>query len=102
MTEIIAACVGLAALAGGVAVITKLVKFLKKLSDAIDDWQGEPDRPGVPGRPGVMQRLEKIEAQLKPNGGHSTRDVVNRVEQSTRRIEDTLVATLEAQRGDID
>ena len=46
-----------------------------------DDWQGVPARPGVPGHPGVMERLGNIEGQLKPNGGASMHDAVNRIEQ---------------------
>lgn len=89
----------------GRAVWWLAVKVLRPLALVIDDWRGEPDRPGVPGRPGVMvqlaelrtllateqlarramerrldeqaARLTAIEAQLKPNGGGSLRDVVD-------------------------
>ena len=30
----------------------------------LDDWRGTEARPGVPRRPGVMERLEKIEADV--------------------------------------
>jgi len=30
----------------------------------LDDWRGTESRPGVPRRPGVMERLEKIEADV--------------------------------------
>ncbi|WP_433252835.1 hypothetical protein ACQPYK_08520 [Streptosporangium sp. CA-135522] len=92
MTDILAVCVALAVLAGGAAVVAKLLSVIKRVHNALDDWQGEPERPGVPARPGVMERLAAIEAQLKPNGGHSTRDVVNRVEQTVRQIEHALTA----------
>ncbi|MEU8035721.1 hypothetical protein [Streptosporangium sp. NPDC049078] len=100
MPDILAVCVALAVLAGGAAVVVKLLALIKKGGDILDDWRGEPGRPGVPARPGVMARLEAIEAQLKPNGGHSTRDVVNRVEQSVRRVEDTLGVALGERRED--
>ncbi|GAA1749347.1 hypothetical protein [Nonomuraea bangladeshensis] len=98
MTEILAVSVALATLAGGITVVTKLVRFLKKMGDAVDDWQGEPARHGVPARPGVMERLATIEEQLHPNHGSTLRDVVNRVENGVRRVEDGLAAHLDAHR----
>jgi hypothetical protein len=44
-----------------------------------EDWNGELARPGVDGRDGVMVRLAAIEGELKPNGGGSMRDAVNRL-----------------------
>jgi hypothetical protein len=38
---------------------------LSKMDDLLDDWRGTDARPGVPRRPGVMERLEKIEADVK-------------------------------------
>lgn len=100
MTEILAACIALATLAGGGAVVVKLIKFLKKMGDAVDDWQGEPARPGVPERPGVMTRLATIEEQLHPNHGSTLRDAINRTELAVQRVEDGLAAHLEAHRED--
>jgi hypothetical protein len=100
MTEILAACVALATLAGGGTVVVKLIKFLKKMGDAVDDWQGEPARPGVPERPGVMTRLATIEEQLHPNHGSTLRDAINRVESGVRRVEDGLAEHLESHRAD--
>lgn len=61
-----------------------MLRTLRKLGDFLEDWSGEPPRPGVPGRPGVMDRLARIEAQLKPNGGSTLRDAVSRIEESVR------------------
>lgn len=55
-------------------------RFTAKINDFMDDWGGTEARPGVPRRPGVMERLDWIEHQLKPNSGESLRDVVNRIE----------------------
>lgn len=98
MPDILAAAGALTIIAGGAAVVAQVGRVLKRLADAIDDWQGEPDRPGVPGRPGVMERLAVIEAELHPNHGASLRDVVDRLEHGVRRIENQLAAHLEQHR----
>ncbi|MFC7380900.1 hypothetical protein [Sphaerisporangium rhizosphaerae] len=90
MTEILAICAGLATLAGGAAVLLKVLSSLKKLGNFVDDWNGEPDRPGVPGRPGVMQRLRNIEAELQNNHGSSLRDVADRVESGLNELRDNF------------
>lgn len=77
MPDILAICAALAVLAGGATVAAKAWQVLRKISSAVDDWQGEPARPGVLERPGVMTRLAAIEAQLHPNGGASLRDAVD-------------------------
>jgi hypothetical protein len=88
MTEILAVCIAMVTLAGGVTVAVKLIKFLKKMGDAVDDLQGEPARPGVPERPGVMVRLATIEEQLYPNHGSTLRDAVDRVAVSVKGLEE--------------
>lgn len=55
-------------------------RLVIRIDDFMDDWGGEAARPGVPRRPGVMERLDYIEHQLKPNSGESLRDAVNRIE----------------------
>lgn len=79
-------------------VVRWMLHTWKRVTNFLDDWQGEPDRPGVPGRPGVMERLAVIEAELHPNHGASLRDVVDRLERGVRRIEDQLAAHLEQHR----
>jgi hypothetical protein len=68
---------GLAVLVG--RVVRWMLRTLRKISDFLDDWRGEPPRPGYPGRPGVPERLARIEAQLWPNGGSSLHDKVNQI-----------------------
>ena len=55
------------------------------LEEFLDDWRGTPSRDGVPGHPGVMARLACIEKELRPNGGESLRDAVNRIERTITR-----------------
>jgi hypothetical protein len=72
------------AIAAVVAIIGRLLlsarRMFDKVDEFIDDWRGTPARPGVSGRSGVMERLDNIEHQLKPNSGESLRDAVNRIE----------------------
>ena len=56
----------------------------------MEDWFGEEDRPGVPGRDGVMQRLLNIELEVKPNGGGSIKDAVNRIEAKVQKVDKRL------------
>lgn len=56
-----------------------MLRTLRKVNDFLDDWRGEPARPGVKARPGVMQRIEAIEAQLRPNGGSTVYDKVTKI-----------------------
>lgn len=66
---------------GGVALLLRgAARRGKRFADFLDDWNGEPARSGVAERPGVMQRLASIEGELRPNGGGSIRDAVNRLE----------------------
>jgi hypothetical protein len=103
----LAAILGLAAAAGKAAQVA--YRLVRGLLNIVDDWRGEPDRDGVPGRLGVMARLarqdgqlvaqavrldrqdgrlarlesgvEQVHGELKPNGGATLRDAVNRVEE---------------------
>lgn len=93
----------LVALAGGAGVAWRALRPVRHaaqlLEEFIDDWRGTPGRPGVAERPGVMVRLGTIEGQtqvipelerrvarveheLRPNGGASLRDAVDRVERN--------------------
>lgn len=60
--EIIATWAGvLTALMG---VILWMSRQMHRVGQMLDDWRGTEARPGVPRRPGVMERLEKIEADV--------------------------------------
>lgn len=62
-------------------------RLLRQNDEFREDWYGEPARAGVDPRPGVMERLKGIENELRPNGGSTLRDAINRVES---RLEDHL------------
>ncbi|WP_018223878.1 hypothetical protein [Salinispora pacifica] len=62
----------------------------RKVSRLVDDLVGEPPRPGLPtGRPGLMARVGRIEdrldalEELRPNGGQSLKDQIDRIAHAT-------------------
>jgi hypothetical protein len=88
---VLPACGGLVALAAGVTVVVRVVRWVTTWShrwgNFLEDWQGEPARPGHERRPGVLERLlliekrvGRIEAQVTPNGGSSMADGLARIE----------------------
>jgi len=56
------------------------------------DWAGEPAAPGRSAVPGVMERLNRIEGEVKRNGGASMKDALNRVEKNLDEIDARLDA----------
>jgi hypothetical protein len=54
------------------------------------DWAGEPASPGRSAVPGVMERLNRIDGELKRNGGSSMKDAINRVEKKLAQIDARL------------
>lgn len=76
---------------------------LRRLGHFADDWFGEPERNGVPARLGVIERIsaietagaatrddlrglvervDRVEHELRPNSGASLRDAIDRVENA--------------------
>ena len=54
------------------------------------DWAGEPAAPGRSAVPGVMERLNRIDGELKRNGGSSMKDAITRVEKKLETIDARL------------
>lgn len=77
---------GVVTLAGLVFAVWRVMPLVRKLANFIDDVVGEPERAGVPARPGLMQRVQRIEHELFPNSGLSTRDAINRTEEAVKGI----------------
>jgi hypothetical protein len=76
---------------GGIAfafgVLFSLWKFSIGWNDFMRDWKGDNQDDGRAKIPGVIARLEKLESglqtvklEVRPNGGKSIKDVVNRIE----------------------
>lgn len=81
----------------GIGLANKLFgPIIKKITQFLDDWNGEPARDGVPERPGAMKRFQSIEEfttkygpiidrldhEMHPNSGSSMADAVNRTEKN--------------------
>lgn len=75
-------------------IISPLVKKTKQLLDRLDhftrDWFGEEASPGRDAVPGVMERLNRIDGELKHNGGSSMKDSQRRIEAKLKSIEARL------------
>lgn len=59
-----------------------IVGFIKKASQFLREWHGEPARPGYARTLGVPERLSRIEAQVHPNHGSSLADQLDRLEKT--------------------
>ena len=89
---------GVIAVGTALGLLWKLVKPLcDRIHVAMDswdaflrDWAGEPASPGRSAVPGVMERLNRIDGELKRNGGSSMKDAINRVEKKLEQIDARL------------
>jgi hypothetical protein len=105
----------LAFVAGAIAVLTLLGlvyrMFLKSLIREIKDWSswlkkfqrdwdGEPASAGRDATPGVMERLNKIDGELKRNGGESLKDKVVETWECAQEL-DARVTTMELRQNEI-
>lgn len=85
--------------------------FLKKvISEARDsmawlrkfqrDWDGEPAEAGRDAVPGVMERLNRIDGELKRNGGSTLKDKVFETFEKAEELE-SRVTTIELRQCEI-
>ena len=65
-------------------------KFMDAWDAFLRDWAGEPASPGRSAVPGVMERLNRIDGELKRNGGSSMKDTLNRVDKKLGQIDARL------------
>ncbi len=92
--EILTWSAAIIAVGGALGVLWRLLKPLcdrvHKFMDAWDnflrDWSGEPATAGRSSVPGVMERLNRIDGELKRNGGSSMKDAISRIEQTQQTI----------------
>jgi hypothetical protein len=83
---------------GAIALIGKFIlplfKEIKRLMDSWDhftrDWFGESEAQGRDKVPGVMERLNRIDGELKHNGGSSMKDSQRRIEKKLTALDERL------------
>jgi hypothetical protein len=68
----------------------RIHEFMDNWDQFHRDWSGEPAMPGRSAVPGVMERLNRIDGELKRNGGSSMKDALNRVEKKLEQIDARL------------
>ncbi len=86
------------AIGGALAVIWTLTRpvfkkaksLFESLNNFIRDWEGEPISAGRDAVPGVMERLNRIDGELKHNGGTSMKDSLKRIEKKISAIDERL------------
>ena len=71
-------------------VVKKTRSLLDSLSKFVRDWEGEEAAPGRDKVLGVMDRLNRIDGELKHNGGTSMKDSLKRVEKKLGEIDSRL------------
>jgi hypothetical protein len=93
-TPVGAAATIVSIIVGGIAILgflasvwMKLQKLINNVDTFMVDWTGSDERPGRDKVPGVMERLNKIDGELKHNGGSTMKDAVKRIETKLDRIE---------------
>jgi hypothetical protein len=100
---------------GGIAILTFiglihrmfLSKFMRELKESLvwlrkfqRDWDGEPAEPGRDAVPGVMARLNRIDGELKRNGGATLKDKVFETWEKVEAL-DERVDTIEIRQCEI-
>lgn len=68
--------------------IRKRVQRRAALDNFLRDWQGEEAAPGRDRVPGVMERLNRLDGELKRNGGSTMKDAVDRIETTLTEVVD--------------
>lgn len=71
-----------------IPVIRSWMQRRKALDNFLRDWQGEEAAPGRDRVPGVMERLNRLDGELKRNGGSTMKDAVDRIETSLTEVVD--------------
>jgi hypothetical protein len=88
----IVAAVSLATVIAGIMawLIRGSWRLAREFLSFMEEWKGVPTVHGRPARPGVLDRLSSLESvtgdislQVHMNGGHSVKDIVNRIESKT-------------------
>lgn len=81
-------------------VVSEFRETLSWLRKFQRDWDGEPAGPGRDAVPGVMERLNRIDGELKRNGGESLKDKVVETWERAQEL-DSRVTTMELRQTEI-
>lgn len=83
-----------------IAFLRKVLPWMRNISHFVDDVSGQAPRNGRPASPGLLERQAAVEAsiedirvlaqQLRPNGGGSVKDQLNRIDALALRVNDQL------------
>lgn len=82
---------------GGLTILGFLLSVWRKISlwsqnwDLfMEDWRGAEERAGRDAVPGVMERLNRIDGELKHNSGSSMKDALKRIEAKVDRLDERI------------
>lgn len=73
-----------------VTIWRSITSLTAKLDLFWEDWNGSEARAGRDATPGVMDRLNKIDGELKHNGGSTMKDAVKRIESKVDTISERI------------
>lgn len=88
----------------------RLLAAIDRVHDVLDDWHGRPEQRDAsgavvrPAEPGIVARLQAVEYNVKPNGGHSAHDdLVRRLDANAESLAEMreLVADLMEAHGEL-
>lgn len=80
--------------------LRELGSFIRWSKQFMEDWSGTPERDGRGATPGVMQRLDRLDGELRRNGGETTKDKAAKAFEVATRVEskiDMIALALEAE-----
>lgn len=69
-----------------VPAIRRVLRRRHALDHFLRDWVGEDGAPGRDRVPGVMERLNRLDGELKRNGGSTMKDAVHRIEEKLEEV----------------
>lgn len=93
--QVTASVLGIISTAAGLVTLLFIPTIRRRIDrrHALDrflrDWAGEDEVPGRDRVPGVMERLNRLDGELKRNGGSTMKDAVYRIEETATKLATT-------------
>lgn len=66
--------------------VRPLRRWMRTWDEFSESWHGAPARPGFDAIPGVPERIQRIEGEVRRNGGQSLKDRVFAIDQKLDRL----------------